>query len=154
MKKKRLKKKIPTPNPAQDQDAVRLQFSFKHLDADHPRFRMNDCSQEFLRTLLLQIKIYSEYTEEQFTDENNDDRRHKNFWADTSEPDGFTHLGVEMQNEYSWQFALNSPYDKDSWRVHGMLVDNIFYVVWLDPDHALGAQKSRNAPTLRSNKTA
>ena len=109
---------------------------------------MESCSKEFLMALLLEVKNYSEYTVEQFEEENNKDRRHKNFWADTDEENGFTHLSEEIQDEYSWQFALDT---NDEWRVHGMLVDNVFFVVWLDPEHKLAPRNSRNALARRSN---
>ena len=148
MKWKRNRRKIPTPRPLSD--AARLQFSFKHLDADHPKFSLLRCNEEFFRSLLLTIKKYSEYTEEMFTDENNKEHRHKNFWDDTDEPDGFGHLDRAIQTEYSWQFALDSSNGDNSWRVHGMLADNVFYIVWLDPLHQLGAKKSRDVSTRKS----
>jgi hypothetical protein len=83
MAKNQKKKKIPDPHP--EQETGRLQFSFKHLDEKYSKFDIKNCPPEYLRALLLQIKNYSEYTEEQFTDQNNHDRRHLNYWPDTSE---------------------------------------------------------------------
>lgn len=152
MSKKRHNRIILDPHPKPE--TGRLQFSFKHLDDKHSKFNIGNCSQEFLIALLLEVKNYSEYTVEQFEEENNKDHRHKNFWSDTSERKGFTHLSVEIQNEYSWQFALRPQCytgREDDWRVHGMLVGNVFYIVWLDPRHKLAPRNNRNALAKRSN---
>lgn len=148
MRKKKYKPRIPNPCP--EPETERLQFSFKHLDENHPKFKIESCSSDYLRALLLQIKVYSDYTEEQFTDQNNNDHRHWNFWRDTTETNGFTNLSDEIQNEYSWQFALNPQSRKApgaNWRVHGMLVGNVFYIVWLDPQHKLAPRNGRNVFT-------
>ena len=148
MTKRKSKKKIPVkPVPI---NRNRLQFSFRYLDHNHSEFLLKDCSQEFFIALLCKLKEYSEYTEEQFTEENNDENRHRNFWEDTSEPGGFRHLGDEVDAEYCWQFGLDARevqcFDgaKD-WRVYGMLTDSTFYVIWLAPNHKFKAKKSRNA---------
>ncbi len=142
-KKKILVKPVPTYRD-------RLQFSFRYLDRNHSKFPLKDCSQDFFIALLDKLKEYSEYTEVQFTDENHKERRHKNFWENTSEPDGFRHLDEEVNAEYGWQFGLDSRdgqrFDRSKdWRVHGMLAENIFFVIWLDTNHKLEAKKSRDA---------
>ncbi|MHB1937990.1 MAG: hypothetical protein ACYCOR_15580 [Acidobacteriaceae bacterium] len=159
MSKKRHNRIILDPHPKPE--TGRLQFSFKHLDDKHPKFNIGNCSREFLIALLREVKNYSEYTVELFEEENNKDHRHKNFWSDTTERKGFTHLSVEIQNEYSWQFALHPQNytlrpqayigQEDDWRVHGMLVGNVFYIVWPDPEHKLAPRNSRNASLKRSN---
>ena len=158
MDKNQRKKKIPNPRLEQqtgrEQERERLQFSFKHLDENHSKFDIKNCTVEYLRALLIQIKNYSEYTEEQFKELNNRDHRHFNYWSDTSEKNGFTHLSDEIQNEYSWQFAL-CPQSRTvplaDWRVHGMIVGNVFYIVWLDPKHQLAPRNNRNALARRSS---
>ena len=149
VKRKKLKR---IPEPALERDGVRLVFSFKHLDPSHPKFRLGNCSAAYLCALLLQIKTYSEYTVEQFQNINHGDSRHWNFWRDTTEPDGFRHISEEIQDEYAWQFAV-SPKSKITsereWRAHGMLVDNVFYIVWLDPSHHLAPKNARNAHSTR-----
>lgn len=96
MPKRRGKQAIPAAQL--EPEAERLQFSFKHLDDKHPVLNIAKCSQEFLAALLLEIKNYSEYTSEQFTDQNNEEHRHRNFWPDTAQKNGFRHLSEEIQN--------------------------------------------------------
>lgn len=135
------KARIPEPQTKNSNlENRRLQFTFKSLDERHPKFTLEKCNVEFFRALFLQLRTYSEYTEEQFREQNNDDHRHTNHWKDTTEPDGFAQLSEEIQDEYSWQFAVcpnSRTHPECDWRVHGMLLENIFYIVWLDPGHEL-----------------
>ena len=51
----------------------------------------------------------------------------------------------DNQAEY-WQFRIN----KSRGRIIGMLIDNVFYIVWLDPHHNLtdseGYEKAKKFP--------
>jgi len=52
-------------------------------------------------------------------------------FPDTPEPNGFIGLGFDpdqLEYQEAWQFEL-SPVEE--WRVHGILIDDTFYVVWL-----------------------
>ena len=42
--------------------------------------------------------------------------------------------GWEEYDEAAWQFSISA---NEHGRVHGFLIDNVFYVVWLDPEHRL-----------------
>jgi hypothetical protein len=114
-----------------------LRFSFRHLDTSHIKFRISDCGAEYLRVLLEQIKNYSQWTVDDFCDQNNNEHRHTIDFSETSEHNGFTNAGIDQdQLAYNdaWQFQLIQTED---WRVHGILVDDTFYVVWLDQNHNL-----------------
>jgi hypothetical protein len=115
-----------------------LNFSFRHLDIHTDKFLISDCSEEFVRELLNTIREFSSWTVEQFCDQNNNEHRHVINFPDTTEPDGFHNLDVEqLAYHESWQFQLSQLKD---WRVHGILIDDTFYVIWLDPNHRLYAQ--------------
>lgn len=43
----------------------------------------------------------------------------------------------ELGLKQFWQIAL----DKSSGRIHGILIDNVFYIIWLDPLHNLYPSK-------------
>lgn len=64
-------------------------------------------------------------------------RSHEIRFYETSEKKGFGH-GEIYEGECAWQFSLTS---NEHGRVHGLLVQNIFYVIWLDPKHRLYAEK-------------
>ncbi|MCP6040932.1 hypothetical protein NL354_18735 [Klebsiella pneumoniae] len=55
-------------------------------------------------------------------------------WKTTSEPDGFTHLNEQFQSYTPYQFAISR---NEHGRIHGFFIGNVFYVVWLDPNHQL-----------------
>jgi len=61
-------------------------------------------------------------------------RCHPINWAGTTEPDGFAHLSQQLRECEPRQFSLTA---NEHGRVHGILIDNVFYIVWLDPNHAL-----------------
>jgi len=60
-------------------------------------------------------------------------RAHKIIWGDTSEPNGFSHLPEEFQAKAGYQFSDGSKRG----RIHGFILGEVFYIVWLDPTHAL-----------------
>jgi hypothetical protein len=112
-----------------------LKFSFRHLDTYTEKFTVSHCDGEFLRQLLHTIRELSSWTVEQFCDQNNNERRHVIWFPDTTEPDGFPNLDKEQLSYHeSWQFQLSK---EQEWRVHGILIDDTYYIVWLDPNHAL-----------------
>ena len=114
-----------------------LKFSFRHLDIHTDKFLVSDCNQEFLRELLLTIREFSSWTIEQFCDQNNNEHRHVINFPETTEPNGFPVETEQLAYHESWQFHLSRLQD---WRVHGILIDDTFYVVWLDPNHRLYAR--------------
>ena len=56
-------------------------------------------------------------------------------------PKGFESLDEELQSETAWELKLchdaKRHTQQAAWRVYGMLVRNVFYVIWLDAQHAL-----------------
>lgn len=118
----------------------KLKFSFKHLDTHNGKFCLNaaKCTHEFWACLLQRMKEYSTWTVEEFRDQNNGlDRRHLIDFRETSEQNGFGTLDEEnLGMEEAWQFSVKSAADC-IWRVHGILQDDTFYVIWLDPCHRL-----------------
>lgn len=61
-------------------------------------------------------------------------RAHQINWEDTTEPSGFTSLNPFLRNLPAFQFEISA---NEHGRVHGFLLDRIFYIVWLDPHHNL-----------------
>jgi hypothetical protein len=131
---------LSIPHVQLPQESSLLIFSFKHLDCAHPKFALSKCSADYLIALLETIQKYSSWTVDDFKNQNNDEARHTLWFPDTTEPDGF--LGLEQDQlayHESWQFGINPP--KTLWRVHGILIDDTFYIVWLDPEHQLGPKR-------------
>jgi hypothetical protein len=125
------------PAPILPPATEKLKFSFRHLDTQTEKFLISRCNHEFLRQLLLTIQDFSSWTVEQFCDQNNHERRHVIDFLVTTERGGFQNVDTDQLAYHdSWQFQLSPLHD---WRVHGILIDDTFYVVWLDPDHLLYA---------------
>lgn len=61
-------------------------------------------------------------------------RNHTHDWAKTARPDGFSHLNERFRSYPGWQFCLSA---NERGRVHGIIIDDTFYVIWLDQDHSL-----------------
>jgi hypothetical protein len=72
---------------------------------------------------------------------NNREFRHSFDFSGTTEPDGFRNLEDELREELPWQFAVcpdmpaHQPHG--AWRVYGFILQDTFYVVWLDTEHQL-----------------
>jgi hypothetical protein len=117
------------------QENRQLRFSFRHLECTHQKFNIDVCSAEFFKFLLQSIRDYSTWMVDDFREQNNNERRHVIDFPKTSEPNGFTSLDADqLAIHEAWQFQLCK---KEDWRVHGILIDDTFYVVWLDVNHAL-----------------
>jgi hypothetical protein len=123
----------PIP-PIVQPNAKTLQFSFKHLDLQNPTFPVSACTADFWVALAAKLVEYSQWPVEVFEDQNHEAHRHTIDFAETSEPNGFAHLGMDnLGYATTWQFQVGV----DRWRVLGFLLDDVFYVVWLDPNHCL-----------------
>lgn len=76
-----------------------------------------------------------------FVDQNNEEHRHIIDFALTTEKDGFQHIPKvdreQLGYEEGWQFGVYPDVIHNRWRAHGILVQNLFYVVWLDEHHRL-----------------
>lgn len=126
---------IVIPRPLLAPNEKYIQFSFKHLDETNGKFLPQDCPHEFWPALMSRLKLYSHLTVEIFLDQNNPDRRHLVDFGQTTEPNGFTTLDTEqLSYEEPWQFDLIT---WRPWRIVGLLVDEIFYIIWLDHGHRL-----------------
>jgi hypothetical protein len=112
-----------------------IRFSFKHYTVCD-KFCMPDLakSPHYVAVLFDRMKHVSGLKLSEFRLYNKTLRAHSHDWEDTTEKAGYMHLSQQMQECEPWQFSLSA---NEHGRVHGVLVDNVFYVVWLDPNHAL-----------------
>lgn len=113
-----------------------LAFSFKYLDlSNNPKFVLSNCKDGYLDKLLGRLKDLCSLKVKEFRASHSTSlRAHRIAWGETSEPDGFTSLGPQLREEEAWQFEITA---NSHGRVHGFLVDDVFYVVWVDPKHQL-----------------
>ena len=119
-------------------------FSFACLDLDNEFFNLGGNAEDktvggkwFLQ-LLECLKSVSNKTISELKNSVHD--LHPVDWKNTN-----VKCPGNNQSEY-WQFRIN----KSRGRVIGILIDNIFYVIWLDPHHNLinseGYEKAKKFP--------
>ena len=111
-----------------------IQFSFKYLQTGHRKFCYRERPVSYFLKLLDRFQEVSQLTIKQIrTTHRVGLRCHSHIWSDTTEKNGFGLKG-ELSDSEGWQFQLSS---NEHGRVHGFFIDNVFFVVWLDPEHKL-----------------
>lgn len=121
------------PTPCVDNETIR--FSFKHLCLNHPKFSLEGKTHEYFEKVLERLKNISTLkASEIFSNRSSSLRAHPIDWQCTSEQDGFSHLNEQLRQVPAYQFQISS---NEHGRVHGFILGNIFFVIWLDPRHSL-----------------
>jgi hypothetical protein len=122
-------------------DSLPLRFSFKYLDFGNTKFLPSKCTPAYLHELFKILHRFSGWAVRDFIDQNNDEHRHIIDFTQTSEMDGFQHIPAIDQEQFGyqegWQFGVYPEVYWNRWRAHGILLDDTFYLVWLDEKHLL-----------------
>lgn len=113
-----------------------LRFSFKFLDLhSNLKFSIDQCEDGYLEKLLCRLRDLSAIKVSEFRENKSTAiRAHRITWDDTTEPGGFSCLNSQLRDEDAWQFEITQ---RQHGRVHGILLDEVFYVIWIDPKHEL-----------------
>lgn len=130
------KSKKPSPAlPANiEVKSIGLNFSFKHIDlVGNEDFSLDHGGDGYTKSLLERLRDISGMELGEFL-KSRSLRTHPIEWPKTSQPNGFTHLNPQLRDILAWQFQVSS---NEHGRVHGFLIDETFFVVWLDPAHKL-----------------
>jgi hypothetical protein len=124
--------KIPPPIPREQP----LRFSFKHVDLTRTgKFCSILCEDGYLNKFLERLRDCSALTVGEFRSNRSSAlRAHRIDFDETTEKAGFTNLNTQMQENEAWQFSLTS---NAHGRIHGILLSDTFYVIWIDPKHKL-----------------
>ena len=121
---------------------LHLSFSFQYLDFNHQKFDFRGRGFEYFATLLDRLKALSSLQRQDFVQTHSKAWRiHPIDWQDVTETTfatGAAGAAIEEHDLAAWQFQLSA---NEHGRVHGFLIADIFYVVWLDPNHLLYAKK-------------
>jgi hypothetical protein len=113
---------------------LRFSFRFLHSDGKFGSEHAPDPA-TYLPQLLNRLRGLSTMRPEEFrTTRDPSLRIHTHDWAGTTEKHGFGKLSAQLNGHVGWQFQLSA---NKHGRVHGILVDEVFYIVWLDPEHRL-----------------
>lgn len=121
-------------------------FSWRFFDRTHKYFNMGKTDSPWFISLLDCLQDVSRLTVEEFRQQS--ERRglrvHPHNWERASAQFDLPEESFEQYKENCLQFSIS----KANGRVHGILIDNVFYIVWLDPLHNLYPPKERNRKVL------
>lgn len=110
-----------------------LTFSFKHF-INHDPLSPADHPLGYTQMLVERLRDLSKWSVAEFTRRcDKGVRNHRITWSETSHVAGFDHIPAQVREGEEWQFSLS----RRSGRVHGLLIGNVFHVVWLDCNHQL-----------------
>ncbi|MEH1796470.1 MULTISPECIES: hypothetical protein [unclassified Nostoc] len=116
-----------------------ISFSFKYYQDSNSKFSCSEKEVIYWLTLLDRLKALSSLTaQELLVNRSSTLRCHPIKWEDTSEK-RFGLPNEEQLVDIPYQFSISS---NEHGRVHGFFIDEIFYIVWLDPDHLLYSAKN------------
>ena len=137
------KKKIPAiiapggaiPTPALRPQKVR--FSFEFLDFTNDKFHHSRCADGYFEHFCERLKNVSSLVVTEFCRNHSYQRvlhSHAIDFGRTTERQGFLTVRPERWEGRAWQFSITV---NEHGRVHGFIDGDVFYVVWIDPDHLL-----------------
>ena len=133
-------KKSPLPTKKHQQIGVAddlLKFSFRLLDIKNEKFNIDHLHAPYLENFLERLQGVSQLRVEDFrSGKSKSLRAHMHDWERTTEPFGFSSINAQLRQCEAWQFQLSA---NEHGRIHGLLLHDVFYVVWLDPKHSLYA---------------
>lgn len=112
-----------------------MRFSFKLFDTSDEDVCPPEFQNGYTKSLMLRLRDLSTWKVSQFLNTySKSTRNHMIAWDKTARPDGFVHLNEQYQAYPAWQFSVSA---NEHGRVHGLLIGNCFYVIWLDSNHAV-----------------
>ena len=112
-----------------------LRFSFKFFDHTDGEMCPAAFGDGYTQTLMQRMRDLSSWKVKRFTEVfDRAIRNHQHDWTTTARPDGFQHLNDHFKAYPGWQFCLTA---NAHGRVHGIIIDDTFHVIWLDQDHSL-----------------
>lgn len=112
-----------------------VSFSFRYYQDEKDKFSIGGRDAKYLASLLRRLRDLSQLNAQEIINNQSKTLRcHGIVWKNTTEPNGF---GIPNEAElvnvpYQFQISAN-----EYGRVHGFFSENVFYIVWLDPDHNL-----------------
>lgn len=131
-------KSTPSRIKATQSTSGNISFSLKHLQCNHTKFSFQNRNPQYLVTLLERLRDLSSMTVQEIRSNRSKVLRcHPISWEKTTEI-CFGIRNEEQIVETPYQFSVSS---NEHGRIHGFFIDDIFYIVWLDPEHKLYANK-------------
>lgn len=112
-----------------------VSFSFRYYQDDKDKFSIGKRDAKYLTSLLRRLRDLSQLKYQEIINNQSQSLRcHGIDWKDTTEPNGFGIPNEEQLVNTPYQFQISA---NEYGRVHGFFSENVFYIVWLDPEHNL-----------------
>jgi hypothetical protein len=113
-----------------------LHVSFQFLETEHAQFSVADRESSYFLCLVDRLRELCRLSVAEFRQARNKTLRiHRiDFAEDRVALDGFGIKGRDDLDDEAWQFSLSA---NEHGRVHGFLIENVFFVRWFDANHAL-----------------
>lgn len=113
-----------------------LKFSFKYLDSVHDKFVYGVCDSDYFCMFLDRLKEISKMSMIEFkANRSKTLRSHPIDWKDNGVSE--MSFGIANEDEIAYdpyQFSLTA---NEYGRIHGFIIGDRFYLVWLDKEHNL-----------------
>lgn len=110
-----------------------LTFSFRFFEGKHETFCCDTIKSEWFIRFLDSLQEISRLIWAEVHSRRNHFRVHKHDWSRLKHRFALPNAIFEQIEEDCYQWSLS----KGKGRVHGFLISDVFYVVWLDPNHQL-----------------
>ncbi|MGI9952325.1 hypothetical protein V3F56_08175 [Moorellaceae bacterium AZ2] len=115
-------------------DKEPIVFSFQFFDRKHERFNLGGIDGSWFVGLLDALADITSKNRHEFIQDRQHYRPHKHDW---NKLDTRYNLPPEVWEQIGEDGTIQFRLTKSSGRVHGFMIGNRFYVVWLDPHHNL-----------------
>ncbi len=111
----------------------RLRFSLHYLDHGHEAFNCGGTETSWFISLFDTLKEVSKLSLNELISQRQHYDAHQHEWEKLDYRYSLPEHLWEQVEDSCWQFRLS----KSKGRIHGFVISNTFYIVWLDPHHNL-----------------
>jgi hypothetical protein len=127
---------IPNPPPLDNSGTIWFSFKFFDCTTKNAKFSIHDAPEGYWEKLMERLKAISSMTCRNLfhSPTSKSLRGHPITFSETSEPTGFSHLNEQFRAAPAFQVSVTA---NEYGRVHGIVLGDVFYVVWLDHSHKL-----------------
>ncbi|MBU4512930.1 hypothetical protein KKD19_06890 [Patescibacteria group bacterium] len=134
-KQSKLEQKSEYIKPSSIEGDDKISFNFRRMRSDGDKFKYCDKDSRYFLKLVERLRDVCHLTPlELKTSRSSSLKCHQINFADSRcTEDGFGFNSQDIDDN-GWQFEISQ---NEHGRIHGFFLENIFYVVWLDPKHEL-----------------
>jgi len=135
LKKSQLEEKNKYTKPTSIEGDDKISFSFRRLRSVGEKFKYENRDKQYFLKLLDRLRNVCEWTPLNLKVSRSSSLRcHPINFADAKCTENSFGFDSQDIDDNAWQFEVSQ---NEHGRVHGFFLENVFYVVWLDPNHEL-----------------